>query len=130
MNPTRSLIARAAVTSALASAAIILTASPANAVTGYWAAIAISPQTGNVGYAWDYPTAADAESGAIRKCNARDCQAVVNVTNGCAAVAQARNRAWGWGYAASRAAAQNQAIAGTPGAGARILGWACTTGHQ
>jgi hypothetical protein len=129
MKTTRSVIARAAVTSVLASAAILLTGGQANAATDYWGAIAISPQTGNVGYSYDHPNDSAAARAAVNSCNASDCQAVVRVANGCAAVAQAPNLAWGWGYGASRRAAEQQAIAGTPGSGARIVTWVCTTGH-
>jgi hypothetical protein len=130
MSPIRSFIARTAVASALAGAAFVGTAVPANAApANYWGAIAISVRTGNIGYALDHPTAGNAVSAAVRKCGARDCQEIVRVANGCAAVAQAPNRAWGWGYGASRASAERAAISGTPGRGARVLQWICTTGH-
>jgi Domain of unknown function (DUF4189) len=127
MKPIRTLAARAAVAAALATAPVLLSAAPAQAATpGTWAAIAISVQTGNVGYSWNHPSATSAADAAVDKCNARGCQTVVRVSNGCAAVAQAPNRAWGWAYAASRAAAEQAAVRGTPGKGARVLGWVCT----
>ena len=64
------------------------------------------------------------------KCGPLDCQTVVQVRNGCAAIAQAPNGSWGWGYGGSRAAAQHQATSATPGRGARVLSWVCTTGHH
>lgn len=130
MTRTRNFIARAAVTSMIAGAAIAVSAGPANAATNYWGAIAISQRTGNVGYAWDHATSAGAANTAVSKCNASDCQAVVRVANGCAAVAQAPNRAWGWAWAGSRAEAERGAIKGTPAPGARIIGYVCTTGHR
>lgn len=128
MPPIRSFIARTAVASALAGAALIGTAVPASAApVDNWGAIAISVRTGNIGYAYDQPSAGSAVNAAVRKCGASDCQEIVRVANGCAAVAQAPNRAWGWGYGASRAAAEGAAISGTPGRGARVLQWLCTT---
>ena len=133
-------IGRAIVTAALAGATLLLTAGPATAdsltdmpvagVPGGWAAIAISPRTGNVGYTIEYPTRASAESGAVSKCGAHDCQAVVAVSNGCAAVAQSSNRSWGWAYAGSPSAAQGRAVTAAPGGRARVIKWVCTSGHQ
>ncbi len=130
MKPIRSLVARAAATAVLATAPVLLTAAPAHAAPGTWAAIAISVQTGNIAYSYEHPSAAAAASVAVDKCNAGDCQAAVQVSNGCAAVAQAPNRAWGWAYAASRVAAEREAVRSTPGKGARVLAWVCTGAHQ
>lgn len=126
MKPIRSLLARAAAASVLASAAVVLTAGTATAGTGSWAAIAISVRTGNIAYAYEHPSAASASSAAVDKCGASDCQEVVRVTNGCAAVAQAPNRAWGWAYGATRAAAEREAVRATPGSGAQVLAWVCS----
>jgi Domain of unknown function (DUF4189) len=131
MTSIRSLAARAAVAAALATAPVLLTAAPAHAAApGTWAAIAVSVQTGNVGYSYDHPSAASASNAAVDTCDARDCQEVVRVSNGCAAVAQASNRAWGWSYAASRAAAEQGALRATAGDGARVLGWVCTGAYR
>jgi hypothetical protein len=131
MKPIRSLAARAAVAAVLATAPVLLTAAPAHAAApGTWAAIAISVRTGDIGYSYNHPSAASASSAAVDKCDARDCQEIVRVSNGCAAVAQAPNRAWGWSYAASRAAAERGAVRATPGKGARVLGWVCTGAYQ
>jgi hypothetical protein len=130
MSPIRSFAARAAAAAVLATAAALGTAIPASAApVNYWGAIAISVRTGNIGYSYDHPTAGSAVSAAVKGCRAADCQEVVRVANGCAAVAQAPNRAWGWGYGPSRATAERAAISGTPGRGARVLQWLCTTGH-
>ncbi|MBV9312174.1 MAG: DUF4189 domain-containing protein [Pseudonocardia sp.] len=122
-------IIRIAVPSLLAAAAFIFSSGVANAQPDTWAAIAISMQTGNYGYTYDYPTLADAQYGAISQCSAADCQAVVWVTNGCAAVARAPN-AWGWGYASSLTSAEYEAVSHTPGPGAQVLAWVCTSGHE
>ncbi|HTF49901.1 MAG TPA: DUF4189 domain-containing protein [Pseudonocardia sp.] len=133
-------VGRAVVTATLTGAALLLTAGPAAAgsviegpVTGdpgAWAAIAISPRTGNVGYTFDHPTRSSAERGAVSRCRASDCQTVVVVANGCAAVAQASNRSWGWAYAGSPSSAQSRAVSAAPGGRARVIKWVCTRGHQ
>jgi len=123
--------ARAAAVSTIAGAALAVGAVPANAnAYDYWGAMAISQQTGNTAYAIDYSSAAAAEAAAVEKCSAADCQAVVTFANACGAVAQAPDLSWGWGWGPSLSLAESQAIAGTPGNGAHIVNWACTTGHQ
>jgi hypothetical protein len=126
MMTIRSMITRAAVAAALATGATVLAAAPASASPNTWAAIAISVDTGNIGYAVDHPSASAAASAAEDECGARDCQEVVRVTNGCAAVAQAPNLAWGWAYGASLSEAKREAVNATPGRGAEVLAYACT----
>jgi hypothetical protein len=130
MMPIRSTITRAAAAVALAAGAMVLSAAPASAAPNTWAAIAISVQTGNIGYAYEHPSGSAAARAAVRKCGASDCQEAVRVTNGCAAVAQAKNLAWGWGYAASLEEAKRAAVRGTPGKGARVLAYACSGAHR
>jgi hypothetical protein len=130
MMAIRSTITRAAVTVALAIGATVAGAAPASAAPNTWAAIAISVQTGNIGYAYEQPSGGAAASAAVDKCNARGCREAVRVTNGCAAVAQARNLAWGWAYAASLEEAKRAAVRATPGRGARVLAYACTGAHR
>jgi hypothetical protein len=130
MTPIRSLITRAAAATALATGVMVLGAAPANAAPNTWAAIAISVQTGNIGYAYEHPSGASAASAAVDQCGASDCQEAVRVTNGCAAVAQAKNRAWGWAYAASLDEAKREAVRSTPGKGARVLSYACSGAYR
>ncbi len=75
-----------------------------------WGAIAISPDTGRVGYSKGLNSAADAQQAAIGLCNKRDCRAVLNFTNACGAVAQSRDTSWGWGQDHSSAGAANRAL--------------------
>jgi hypothetical protein len=63
-----------------------------------WGAIAISPDTGRVGYSQGLNSAIEAEQAAVGLCKARDCRAVVNFTKACGAVAHAVNTSWGWGW--------------------------------
>jgi Domain of unknown function (DUF4189) len=130
MIPIRSLIVRAAVTTALAAGATVLAAAPASAAPNTWAAVAISVETGNIGYSYEQPSAAAAAGAAEDECGAGDCQEVVRVTNGCAAVAQASNLAWGWAYAVTREDAEREAVRATPGSGARVLAYACSGVHR
>lgn len=130
MRTFRSVVARVTVLATVAVAATVIFTGSAHAATGNWAAIAVSVRTGNLGYVYDYSSAGGARSAAVDKCSAGDCQAVVWASNGCVAVAQAPNLAWGWAYGPSRSAAENQAVSATPGDGARVLAWACTTRYQ
>jgi hypothetical protein len=128
----RTAIARTATTALLVGATVAGTAGTAQAATatdhGYWASLSVSQRTGAVAY--NHATSAASDAAANRKCGASDCRVVVNVTNGCVALAQARNGAWQSAWGGSRAAAERTAISNTAGSGARILVWACTTGHQ
>ncbi len=130
MTSIRTLAARITTVAALAAAPAVFAAAPANAAPNTWAAIAISVQTGNIGYSYEQPSAGAAASAAVDECDARGCQAAVQVTNGCAAVAQARNRAWGWAYAASLEEAKQAAVRATQGRGARVLAYTCTGAHR
>lgn len=130
MMPIRSTITRAAATVALATATMVLSAAPASAAPNEWAAIAISVQTGNIGYAYEHTSGSAAARAAVSKCGASDCQEAVRVSNGCAAVAQAKNLAWGCGYAASLEEAKRVAVRATPGKGARVLADACSGAHR
>jgi hypothetical protein len=130
MMPIRSMITRAVLAMALATGATVLGAAPASAGPNTWAAIAVSVETGNIGYAYEQPSAAAASGAAVDGCDASDCQEAVRVTNGCAAVAQASNRAWGWAYAASLDEAEREAVRSTPGKGARMLAYACTGAYR
>ena len=120
---------RTALLAVTAGAGLSFAAGPAAAYSDYYGAIAVSVSTGNVGYSYDYESVGEAESAAIAKCGAGDCQSLVWVANGCAAVAQAPNLEWGSGYGASRADAEAAAIAGTAGYNAEIIAWTCTSGH-
>lgn len=91
-----------------------------------WGAIAVDPDTGNTGYVWDYPDADAASRAAVGQCGSGNCQTVVQVTNGCASVAQASDLSWGWGYGVDRTSADDAAVAYTPGAHAHVLGWVCS----
>lgn len=128
-SPRGRLLTRALATVALVAAGVVGPTGVADASAYHWGAIAFSPRTGNAGYSWDHPTASAAARSAVRKCGASDCQTLVTVANGCAALAQAPNRSLGWAYAASPRAAKRSAIRHTPARGARVLGWICTTGH-
>src|SRR6476659_8351627 len=92
-----------------------------------WGAIAISPDTGRVGYSKGLNSAADAQRAAIGLCNKRDCRAVLNFSNACGAVAQSRDSSWGWGQDHSSAGAAKRALISCSryGAGCRVVGWVC-----
>jgi hypothetical protein len=93
-----------------------------------WGAIAVSPNTGKVGYSQGFNSALEAERAAIGLCNARDCRAVVNFTKGCGAVAQAPNAAWASGVDRDNPRAQKMALTSCSryGPGCRVVGVACS----
>jgi len=133
---TTHLIRRLVLTGAIAVAVVGsgaaggtgLAATPAtsSAATSLWGAIAVSPATGHTGVSWNYPSATAAGTRARRECAAADCQVVVEVSNGCAALAQADNRALGWAARATLAAAETAAKRATRGAHPRIVAWVCS----
>lgn len=94
-----------------------------------WGAIAISPSTGTVGYSSGRNSAVEAQQAAVGLCKVRDCQAVVNFTKGCGAVAQStQNTEWGWGRDVTPAAAQRAALVSCNqrGKACRVAGWICS----
>ena len=93
-----------------------------------WGAIAISPDTGRVGYSKGLNSPIEAQQAAVGLCRARDCRAVVNFTNACGAVAQASDTSWAWGRDRSSAGAQNGALLSCSryGTGCRLVGWVCS----
>ena len=94
-----------------------------------WGAIAVSAETGRVGYSKGLNSAVEAERAAVGLCKARDCRAVVNFTKACGAVAQSvQNTSWGWGWDHTSAGAQNKALSSCSqyGAGCRVAGWICS----
>jgi serine/threonine-protein kinase len=94
----------------------------------YWGALAYSNATGRYGFAYDYPTQAQAINKAVVKCGIRDCRGVVWFHNGCGAFARGSG-VWGWAIGDTRADAEERAIAECRkhGGGCRAIAWACTT---
>jgi Domain of unknown function (DUF4189) len=93
-----------------------------------WGAIAISPDTGRVGYSKGLNSAVQAVQAAVGLCKARDCRAVLNFTNACGAVAQSVNASWAWGRDRTSTGAQNRALISCSqrGAGCRVVGFVCS----
>jgi hypothetical protein len=115
-----------------APAGQVVTSPPPAATTAqsatyrYWGSIAVSPHTGAVGTSYDHPSSRSANQAAIDSCGVWDCEVLIGVSAGCAAAAQAENRAWGGGYAGTLPAAKSAAIRGTPGPNPRIITWVCS----
>src|SRR5689334_5244573 len=93
-----------------------------------WGAIAISPDTGRVGYSKGLNSAIEAQQAAVGLCKARDCRPVVNFTNACGAVAQSQDTSWAWGSDHDSTGAQKRALISCSqyGAGCRVVGWVCS----
>ena len=125
----KKFVKRAAVVAAAAGSALAITPPAANAAS-YYGAIAISFDTGYIGYTYDYPNSAEARSRSVTACGVGDCESVVWFANGCGAVAYARGGYWSWAYGPSRSSAQSGALQRNRGAGAYIVHWNCTTNHS
>ena len=108
----------------IAIAAQWLSASAASAEDMY-GAIATSDETGAWGYAYNYPSRAQAETAALQECGEAGCQIEVWFANACGAVAK-DGRSVGWGWAASRAEAEAQAISACGTGACKVEVWACT----
>jgi hypothetical protein len=74
-----------------------------------WGAIAVSPRTGKVGLAYDYPTAHRAKKRALHECHQRGCQVAVWVRNQWAALVLKRNGVFVAGVGLSKHAAFHRA---------------------
>ncbi len=100
---------------------------------------------GMIGYSWGEPTAYDAERAAIKACGDAQCEIVVTVQGGCAAIAERREAAAGSSDAAAAgvsAPIEYQAAVGRNYGevteqftlaypktdGIRVLAWTCNRG--
>jgi len=107
---------------AIASQLFAATAASAEDMYG---AIATNDATGNWGYAYDYPTRAQAEAAALQQCGEQGCQIDVWFANACGAVAK-DGRHVGWGWAGTRAEAEAKALSGCGTRACHVEVWACT----
>ena len=78
-----------------------------------YGSIAFSQSTGIDGYSYNYPNRNAAQRRALKYCRgqASDCDVVVNFYNACGALAVGDGNGYGAAWAASRRAAENQALA-------------------
>ncbi|MBE9010672.1 DUF4189 domain-containing protein [Pseudanabaenaceae cyanobacterium LEGE 13415] len=110
---------------AIASAQVVEVAAVRANAQDQYGAIATS-EAGSWGYAYNYPTRAQAEAQALNQCGTNDCFVRVWFKNACGAVAQNNNNTIGWGWATSRQQAEAQAIRAVGTGDTRIVSWACT----
>ena len=105
----------------------IILALPVCAYDNY-AAIAYSESTGAWGSGYNFSSRAAAEMSAMSRCGRGDCEIKVWFVNACGALAVGQDGALGWGWADSRAEAENIALAEchSRGSGCGIRCWACT----
>ncbi|MFI9506516.1 DUF4189 domain-containing protein [Nocardia sp. NPDC052566] len=83
----------------------------ADAGVDYYGAIAISFQTGNLGYAVNVTTPAEAGRLADEQCGGgRDCSAYVYFVNACGAVAEAPDGSLAWAWGVNKSDAEQTAI--------------------
>jgi len=129
----RTYLRRAAAVVCVATAFLGLTAGTADAATStrkyYWGAIALSLSTGRVGASYNYATKTAGNRAAVKRCGSGDCQVVVSVANGCAALAEASNGNLGWAYARTLSVAERTARSEAGSSRARIVVYVCTARH-
>lgn len=124
MMQTVSKLATIAGGTGLAIAVHLVSAGAAFAADMY-GAIATNDATGAWGYAYNYPTRAQAEAAALQECGERGCAVEVWFANACGAVAK-DGRTVGWGWSESRAEAEAKALSACGSGACKIEVWACT----
>jgi len=90
-----------------------------------WGAIAYNSKSGAFGYAVDRATRRAAESEAFRRCGS-DCDVTRTFRNSCGAIAD-DERQFAWSSGATRAMAEQKALAKCAGSTCKIAVWACTS---
>jgi hypothetical protein len=144
MQLTASLPRPSAVSWAIASAAVLLTAisaARAGANPVKWGAISISQFNGIAAASWNDNSQADAENAANASCDralpaqastgsaggtVHDCEAKVDFYSGyCGAVAQATDGSWSWAWARTRTDAGAAAVRAATGPHATVINSAC-----
>ncbi|HEX4307535.1 MAG TPA: DUF4189 domain-containing protein [Solirubrobacterales bacterium] len=88
-----------------------------------WGAIAISPHTGKVGVAYDYPTAHRAKKRALHECHQLGCQVAVWVRNQYAALVRKRNGVFVAGVGTSKHVAFHKARERAHESSAKKIAW-------
>ena len=130
MNIRKRLVTAGLIALGVGSALTVPTAldpAPADAAYSYYGAMALSPSTGQVGRAWDYPSSSQASSAAVSACYYDDCKVVTRFVNGCGAIAKGTSY---WGYGAAASLYEAQSYARYYSEGGYIYDWVCTTGHS
>jgi len=122
MNPFRTWVPAVLLAVALSSGSA--------AAYPLFASIAYSRSTGASGFAYNTPTAFQAQQAARTYCGAWDCQAVVTVANGCAALALGYG-GFGTAYGPYRGMVMSNAVQACHwnAPGCRLHVWTCTAGH-
>ena len=111
----------------LAAAALLAAMTGAAAAAGAFAV----GTCGAYGYGYDFHTAADARSAALKKCNGSACRIVGEMRRGCAAVAvDAKNPcgAFGWAISSHLGKAENASMRRCSqfgGHNCMVRAWAC-----
>ena len=99
----------------------------------YYGAIAYSPQTGMIGYSYDYTSLSSAKSAALSKCRnasgSNDCTIAASVQNGCIALATTPNGGYSGGWDANKSGALFNALQSCRqhNRSCSISQWLCTT---
>lgn len=83
------------------------TTTTSTAPAAYFGSIAYSPSSGKTGLSWLQPSIDTAKTQAVAQCDEGDCDSVVWVRSGCAAlvVSEGSNSSYKWGWSSDRATA-------------------------
>ncbi|MFB7717658.1 DUF4189 domain-containing protein [Nocardia sp. NPDC056100] len=104
-------VARITALTAAVTMSCALAAATAHAAPQYYGAIAVS-KLKNGGVVTAENTKVTADAAAIRDCANYDCEIVFRFTDGCGALAQGADGAFGWAAAGTREEAEGAAVAG------------------
>jgi serine/threonine-protein kinase len=104
----------------LVSLALLLIAPAAEAS---WGALAIDPETGELGYARNEPSAGSAQTHARNECGTNHCKAAVWVFNGYGALVQKKNGLYFAGLGKTKAQAFRNARKHANDGSARSVAW-------
>ncbi|MDX2211986.1 MAG: DUF4189 domain-containing protein [Oculatellaceae cyanobacterium bins.114] len=113
--------------------AIVLVATTQALAVDKFGAIAYSEATQGYGYSRDYANQSDAETRALRECEAAsrsgDCQVLLWFRNACGALATAPNGAYGSGWGINRSIAEGYAVetCSAYGQGCAPVMWVCNS---
>ena len=116
---------------ALTTSFLIAASSSHASAKNYYGAIAYSPSTQAMGWAYDYNTKWAANNAALKKCrkHASDCRIATWFRNACGAIAVGGNGGWGahWGHSVKNAKWKARKTCKRHDSYCKVRRWVCTT---
>ena len=93
--------------------------------SGFHGAIAYHPETGSVGFSFDFKKSRDAKAAALTQCGQPSCQVVVSVRNACGALRVVGGK-WFIATGATRDEAETKVGAKCTAKSCKTVAWTCT----